>query len=143
MILPEKPNVSWDDIAGLQTAKQAIEDAIILPLRRVDLFKGMPTWKGILLFGPPGCGKTLIAKAAASECNATFFSVSAADVMIKWVGDSEQRIKGLFESARKNQPSIIFIDEVDSLGDGENRRGICGFYSGSNTDASDDGWHSG
>lgn len=116
MILPEKPNVSWDDIAGLQTAKQAIEDAIILPLRRIDLFKGMPTWKGILLFGPPGCGKTLIAKAAASQCNATFFSVSAADVMIKWVGDSEQRIKALFESARKNQPSIIFIDEVDSLG---------------------------
>lgn len=116
MILPEKPNVSWDDIAGLQTAKQAIEDAMILPLRRVDLFKGMPTWKGILLFGPPGCGKTLIAKAAASQCNATFFSVSAADVMIKWVGDSEQRIKALFESARKNQPSIIFIDEVDSLG---------------------------
>ncbi len=115
MILPEKPNVSWDDIAGLQTAKQAIEDAIILPLRRVDLFKGMPTWKGILLFGPPGCGKTMIAKAAASQCNATFFSVSAADVMVKWVGDSEQRIKALFESARKNQPAIIFIDEVDSL----------------------------
>jgi vacuolar protein-sorting-associated protein 4 len=115
MILPEKPNVSWDDIAGLQTAKQAIEDAIILPLKRVDLFKGMPTWKGILLFGPPGCGKTMIAKAAASQCNATFFSVSAADVMVKWVGDSEQRIKALFESARKNQPAIIFIDEVDSL----------------------------
>jgi vacuolar protein-sorting-associated protein 4 len=115
MILPEKPNVSWDDIAGLQTAKQAIEDAIILPLKRVDLFKGMPTWKGILLFGPPGCGKTMIAKAAASQCNATFFSVSAADVMVKWVGDSEQRIKALFETARKNQPAIIFIDEVDSL----------------------------
>ncbi|MCW4018768.1 MAG: AAA family ATPase [Candidatus Bathyarchaeota archaeon] len=116
MILPEKPNVSWKDIAGLQTAKEAIEDAIILPLRRIDLFKGMPTWKGILLFGPPGCGKTLLAKAAATECEATFFSVSAADVMVKWVGDSEQRVKALFESARKNQPAIIFIDEVDSLG---------------------------
>ncbi|MCW4006386.1 MAG: ATP-binding protein [Candidatus Bathyarchaeota archaeon] len=116
MILPEKPNVSWNDIAGLQTAKEAIEDAIILPLRRVDLFKGMPTWKGILLFGPPGCGKTLLAKAAASECEATFFSVSAADVMVKWVGDSEQRVKALFEAARKNQPAIVFIDEVDSLG---------------------------
>jgi len=116
MIVPEKPDVSWDDIAGLEHAKQAIEDAIILPLKRQDLFKGMPTWKGILLFGPPGCGKTLLAKAAATECNATFFNVSAADIMVKWVGDSEQRIKALFEIARKHQPSIIFLDEIDALG---------------------------
>lgn len=116
LILPEKPNVSWNDIAGLQNAKQAIEDAIILPLRYPELFKGMPTWKGILLFGPPGCGKTMLAKAAATECNATFFNVSAADIMVKWVGDSEQRIKALFEMARKSQPSIIFLDEIDALG---------------------------
>jgi len=116
LIIPEKPNISWNDIAGLQNAKQAIEDAIILPLRYPELFKGMPTWKGILLFGPPGCGKTMLAKAAASECNATFFNVSAADIMVKWVGDSEQRIKALFETARENQPSIIFLDEIDALG---------------------------
>ncbi|MEM2741766.1 MAG: ATP-binding protein [Nitrososphaeria archaeon] len=116
MIIPEKPNVSWKDIAGLHNAKQAIEDAIILPMRYPELFKGMPTWKGILLFGPPGCGKTLLAKAAAAECNATFFNVSAADIMVKWVGDSEQRIKALFETAKKNQPSIIFLDEIDALG---------------------------
>lgn len=115
-IVPEKPNVFWKDIAGLKTAKTAIEDAIILPLRRTDLFKGMPTWKGILLYGPPGCGKTLLAKAAASECDATFFNVSSADIMVKWVGDSEQRVKALFDIAKRNQPSIIFIDEIDSLG---------------------------
>jgi len=116
MIIPEKPNVSWSDIAGLESAKQAIDDAIILPLKRRDLFSGMPTWKGIMLFGPPGCGKTLLAKAAASECNAKFFNVSAADIMVKWVGDSEQRVKALFEVARENQPSIIFLDEIDALG---------------------------
>ncbi len=116
MIIPEKPNVSWSDIAGLESAKQAIDDAIILPLKRQDLFSGMPTWKGIMLFGPPGCGKTLLAKAAASECNAKFFNVSAADIMVKWVGDSEQRVKALFEVARENQPSIIFLDEIDALG---------------------------
>ncbi|MEM2099512.1 MAG: AAA family ATPase [Candidatus Bathyarchaeia archaeon] len=116
MIIPEKPNVSWKDIAGLQNAKQAIEDAIILPIKFPELFKGMPTWKGILLFGPPGCGKTLLAKAAANECNAVFFNVSAADIMVKWVGDSEQRIKALFETAKRNQPCIVFIDEIDALG---------------------------
>lgn len=116
MIIPEKPNVSWIDIANLHAAKQAIDDAIILPLRRQDLFKGMPTWKGILLFGPPGCGKTLLAKAAATECEATFFNVSAADIMVKWVGDSEQRMKALFEVGRENQPSIVFLDEIDALG---------------------------
>jgi len=90
----------------------------------------------------PGCGKTLIAKAAAAECEATFFNVSAADVMVKWVGDSEQRSKTLFETARKNQPSIIFIDEVDALGSERT-----GEESGVSTRVltqllPDDGWHS-
>jgi len=115
-IVPEKPNVRWDDIAGLAEAKQAIEDAIILPLKRPELFKGMPSWKGVLLFGPPGCGKTLIAKAAATECETTFFSLSAADLMVKWVGDSEQRVKTLFQVAREMQPAIIFMDEIDAIG---------------------------
>lgn len=115
-IVPEKPNVRWDDIAGLESVKQAIDDSIILPLKRPELFEGMPSWKGIFLFGPPGCGKTMIAKAAATECDATFFNVSAADLMIKWVGDSEQRVQTLFQVAREMQPSIIFLDEVDALG---------------------------
>jgi len=115
-VIPEKPNVKWEDVAGLKTAKQAIEDSIILPLKHPDLFEGMPSWKGILLFGPPGCGKTLIARAAATECDATFFNLSSADLMVKWVGDSEQRIKTLFQVAKETQPSIIFLDEIDALG---------------------------
>jgi len=115
-IIPEKPNVSWDDIAGLEDAKKAIEEAIILPLIEPEIFGNTLPWKGILLFGPPGCGKTMLAKAAASRCNVTFFNVSAADIMVKWVGESEQRIKVLFEMARETQPSIIFMDEIDALG---------------------------
>ncbi len=115
-IVPEKPDVRWEDIADLEEAKKALEEAIIIPLKYPELFKGAPTWKGILLFGPPGCGKTLLAKAAATECNATFFNVSVADIMVKWVGESEQRIKVLFELARERQPSIIFLDEIDALG---------------------------
>jgi len=116
LIIPEKPNVSWDDVADLEEAKKALEEAIIMPLKYPKLFEGVPTWRGILLFGPPGCGKTLIAKAAASECDATFFNVSVADIMVKWVGESEQRIQALFRQARKHQPSIIFLDEVDAIG---------------------------
>ena len=115
-ILPEKPNVKWEDIAGLRAAKRAIEESIILPLKRPELFEGMPSWKGVLLFGPPGCGKTMVAKAAATECESTFFSLSSADLMVKWVGDSEQRVKALFDVARERQPSIIFLDEVDAIG---------------------------
>ena len=115
-IVPEKPNVKWSDVADLEEAKRALEEAIIMPLKYPEFFKGVPTWRGILLFGPPGCGKTLIAKAAATECEATFFNVSVADIMVKWVGESEQRIKTLFELARKSQPSIIFLDEVDAIG---------------------------
>jgi len=115
-IVPEKPDVRWDDVADLEEAKKALEEAIIMPLRYPELFKGAPTWRGILLFGPPGCGKTLLAKAAAAECEATFFNVSVADIMVKWVGESEQRIKALFELAREHQPSIIFLDEIDALG---------------------------
>ena len=115
-IIPEKPEVRWDDVADLEEAKKAIEEAVIMPLKYPELFRGAPTWRGILLFGPPGCGKTLLAKAAATECNATFFNVSVADIMVKWVGESEQRIKALFELARRHQPSIIFLDEIDALG---------------------------
>lgn len=117
-ILTEKPDVKMSEVAGLAEAKQAIDDAIIAPMKHPELFKGKARqpWRGILFYGPAGCGKTLVAKAVASEANATFFNVSAANIVSKWLGESERLVKNLFELARKNQPAIIFIDELDSIG---------------------------
>ncbi|MHA1369241.1 MAG: AAA family ATPase, partial [Promethearchaeota archaeon] len=115
-IITEKPDVTWDDIAGLNRVKQALREAIVLPIMKPEIFKGArKPWTGILLFGPPGCGKTLMAKAAASECQATFYSADSASLVSKWLGESEKLVKSLFELARKTSPSLIFIDEIDSL----------------------------
>jgi len=116
IIVTEKPDLSLKDIAGLENAKQTLREAIVLPLMRPDLFSGARRpWKGILLFGPPGCGKTLLAKATAAEVEATFFNVSAASIISKWLGESEKLVRTLFQLAKEKQPSIIFIDEVDAL----------------------------
>jgi vacuolar protein-sorting-associated protein 4 len=116
IIITEKPEVMLNDIAGLENAKQTLREAIVLPLMRPDLFSGARRpWKGILLFGPPGCGKTLLAKATAAEVEATFFNVSAASIISKWLGESEKLVRTLFTLAREKQPSIIFVDEVDAL----------------------------
>jgi len=115
-VLVERPDITWDDIGGLYEAKRLLMEAVVWPLMRPELFKGpREPWKGILLFGPPGCGKTLLAKAVAGQCKATFFNVSAATIMSKWLGESEKNVRLLFETARKTAPSVIFIDEVDSL----------------------------
>ncbi|MFX1501590.1 MAG: AAA family ATPase [Promethearchaeota archaeon] len=115
-IVTESPNVKWNDIAGLENVKQAVREAIVLPIAKPELFTGARRpWSGILLFGPPGCGKTLLAKAAATECRATFFSASSADLLSKWLGESEKLISSLFKVARMKAPSLIFMDEIDSV----------------------------
>jgi len=116
-IVMEKPNVLWSDVAGLENAKESLKEAVILPIKFPHLFTGKrKPWHGILLYGPPGTGKSFLAKAVATEANnSTFFSVSSADLLSKWLGESEKLVKNLFDLARAQKPSIIFIDEVDSL----------------------------
>jgi len=118
LILKEKPSVKWDEVVGLEQAKKAIKEAIVYPVQRPDLFPlGWP--RGILLFGPPGCGKTLLAAAVATEIDASFVSVDAASIMSKWLGEAEKNVAALFTSVRKSategRPAIVFIDELDSL----------------------------
>ncbi|CAG8687038.1 16351_t:CDS:2, partial [Acaulospora colombiana] len=123
-IVHETPNVKWDDVAGLEGAKESLKEAVILPIKFPHLFTGKRTpWRGILMYGPPGTGKSYLAKAVATEAKSTFFAVSSSDLVSKWMGESERLVKQLFTMAREQKPAIIFIDEVDSLcgtrGEGE------------------------
>jgi len=118
LVVTEKPKVNWEEVIGLETAKKAVKEAIVYPVQRPDLFPlGWP--RGILLFGPPGCGKTLLAAAVATEIDANFYSIDAASIMSKWLGEGEQNVAKLFGSARKSanegKPAIVFVDELDSL----------------------------
>uniref|UniRef100_A0A0C9RPW8 TSA: Wollemia nobilis Ref_Wollemi_Transcript_4398_2214 transcribed RNA sequence n=1 Tax=Wollemia nobilis TaxID=56998 RepID=A0A0C9RPW8_9CONI len=115
-IIREKPNVKWNDVAGLESAKQALQEAVILPVKFPQFFTGKrKPWRAFLLYGPPGTGKSYLAKAVATEAESTFFSISSSDLVSKWMGESEKLVSNLFQMARDSAPSIIFIDEIDSL----------------------------
>jgi SpoVK/Ycf46/Vps4 family AAA+-type ATPase len=115
-IMHRVDHIDWDSIAGLEHAKASIKEIVVWPMQRPDIFKGLrgPP-KGLLLFGPPGTGKTMIGKCIASQANATFFSISASSLTSKWVGEGEKMVRALFAVARCSQPAVIFIDEIDSL----------------------------
>ena len=115
-VMTETPNVHWSDVAGLEGAKAALKEAVIIPVQFPHFFVGKrKPWKGVLLYGPPGTGKSYLAKAVATEANATFISVTAANLVSKWMGESEKLVNQLFALARASAPCIIFLDEIDSL----------------------------
>ncbi|MBW9051027.1 CDC48 family AAA ATPase [Rhizobium mesosinicum] len=116
-IMIQAPNVRWDDVGGLDEAQMKLKEGVELPLRAPQSFKrmGIRPAKGFLLFGPPGTGKTLLAKAVAREAEANFVATKSSDLLSKWYGESEQQVSRLFERARQVAPTVIFIDEIDSL----------------------------
>ena len=115
-IVVQGDEVHWSDIAGLEIAKKALKEAVVYPFLRPDLFMGLrEPARGMLLFGPPGTGKTMLARAVATESKSTFFAISASSLTSKWHGDSEKLVRALFALAKKLAPSIIFVDEIDSL----------------------------
>ena len=117
LILAEKPNIRFKDIAGLDDVKERIKETIVYPFKNPEHYQyyDVPTGGGILLYGPPGCGKTMMAAAAAAECDAMFISIKISDIKDKYVGESEKRIKEVFKLAREHERAIIFFDEMDAL----------------------------
>jgi transitional endoplasmic reticulum ATPase len=114
----EKPKISFADVGGMEAVKEQIELKIIAPIKHPDLYKayGKKIGGGILLYGPPGCGKTYLARATAGEIKASFMSVGINDVLDMWIGNSERNLHSIFEEARTNTPCVLFFDEVDALG---------------------------
>ena len=119
----EIPTTRWDEVGGLERVKQSLQESVELPFRNPGVYRhiGIEPPRGILLFGPPGVGKTLLAKAAATESQANFISVKGPEIMSKWVGESEKAIRVIFKKARQASPAIVFIDEIDSIAP---RRGL-------------------
>ncbi|MGR3885836.1 ATP-binding protein [Pseudomonas sp. 1152_12] len=118
LLVPEKETLTFDDIGGLDELKKTIHKKIILPYQKPGLFQRFrkKVGGGVLLYGPPGCGKTLLARATAGECKATFFNVAISDVLDMYIGESERKLHALFEQARAQAPAVMFFDEVEALG---------------------------
>jgi vacuolar protein-sorting-associated protein 4 len=114
-IITHDTKVSWDSIAGLRSAKETLQEAVLLPKKFPEMFTNRQPWKGILLYGPPGTGKTHLARAVASDLSSTFISVSPSGIMSKWQGESEKYVKAMFNVARSRDSAVIFIDEIDSI----------------------------
>ncbi|KAK2196859.1 bifunctional ATPase [Babesia duncani] len=114
----EIPNVKWDDIGGLESVKASLREMILYPIEHPDKFEkfGMSPSRGVLFYGPPGCGKTLLAKAVASECSANFISVKGPELLTMWFGESEANVREVFDKARTSAPCVLFFDELDSIG---------------------------
>jgi len=114
----EVPNVSWDDIGGLEDVKKNLQEMILYPIEHPDKFHkfGMTPSKGVLFYGPPGCGKTLLAKAIANECSANFISIKGPELLTMWFGESEANVRECFDKARSAAPCVMFFDELDSIG---------------------------
>ncbi|MHB1439340.1 MAG: VCP-like ATPase [Cuniculiplasma sp.] len=116
-VMAEIPDIHWDDIGGMEDVKRELRESVELPLLKPEVFKklGIRAPKGFLLYGPPGVGKTLLAKAVANESNANFISVKGPEVLSKWVGESEKAVREIFKKAKQVAPSIVFLDEIDSI----------------------------
>ena len=113
----EVPNVTWDDVGGLEDVKRELYETVQYPVEHADKFEkfGMSPSKGVLFYGPPGCGKTLLAKAIANECGANFISIKGPELLTMWFGESEANVRDLFDKARAAAPCILFFDEIDSI----------------------------
>lgn len=114
----EVPNVTWDDIGGLEQTKKELQELILYPIEHPEKFHkfGMQPSKGVLFYGPPGCGKTLMAKAVANECSSNFISVKGPELLTMWFGQSEENVREVFDKARGAAPCVLFFDELDSIG---------------------------
>jgi transitional endoplasmic reticulum ATPase len=113
----EIPNVKWEDIGGLEEVKKQLQEMILFPIEHPDKFQkfGMAPSKGVLFYGPPGCGKTLLAKAVANECSANFISIKGPELLTMWFGESEANVRDVFDKARAAAPCVLFFDELDSI----------------------------
>merc|ERR1712020_42349 len=113
----ETPNVSWDDIGGLQNVKKELQELVQYPVEHPEKFLkfGMQPSRGVLFYGPPGCGKTLLAKAIANECQANFISIKGPELLTMWFGESEANVRDIFDKARSAAPCVLFFDELDSI----------------------------